>query len=148
MTDIVERLRDTYSAWNNPPSPALPRDAGVVLEAADEIERLRKLPDILAAEIERLRGIPDWKIGEGKPKIIVGSRKLWEAMGKIISEADIVERLRQYVENIRGGEDDPPEGYLCWQAADEIERLRKAWQASIDERDQLQLEIRALKENR
>jgi hypothetical protein len=37
---------------------------------------------------------------------------------------DIVERLRGYVENIRGT-DEPPENYLCWQAADEIERLQE-----------------------
>ena len=42
MSDIVERLRDAYTAWNNPPSDALPRGAGVMLEAADEIERLRE----------------------------------------------------------------------------------------------------------
>ena len=36
---------------------------------------------------------------------------------------DIVERLREYVENIRG-KDEPPENYWCWQAADEIVRLR------------------------
>ena len=42
-------------------------DHQIAVEAADEIERLRH------------------------PKIIVGSRKLWEAMGKIISEAEIDE---------------------------------------------------------
>ena len=36
----------------------------------------------------------------------------------------VVIRLREYVENIRG-KDEPPENYLCWQAADEIERLRQ-----------------------
>lgn len=38
-------------------------------------------------------------------------------------ETDIVQRLRQYVENIRAS-DEPPENYLCGQAADEIERLQ------------------------
>lgn len=37
---------------------------------------------------------------------------------------DIVKRLREYTENIRG-KDEPPENYLAWQAADEIERLRE-----------------------
>lgn len=36
---------------------------------------------------------------------------------------DLEKRLREYVENIRG-KDEPPENYLCWQAADEIERMR------------------------
>jgi hypothetical protein len=39
--DLVERLRGTYTSLNNPPSDGLPDGAGVVLEAADEIERLR-----------------------------------------------------------------------------------------------------------
>jgi len=64
-SDIVERLRATYTVWNNPPSPELPEGAGVMLEAAAEIERLRgqeaanKLNAAqvvaLRAEIERLR---------------------------------------------------------------------------------------------
>ena len=55
------------------------------MEAADEIELLRAQHELalqvhnkMADEIERLR----------HPKIIVGSRKVWEAMGKIISEAE------------------------------------------------------------
>jgi hypothetical protein len=42
MGDLVERLRATYTRWNNPPSPELPTGAGVCLEAADEIARLRE----------------------------------------------------------------------------------------------------------
>lgn len=42
MADIVKRLRTQYDAWNNPPSPELPDGAGLALEAADEIEKLRK----------------------------------------------------------------------------------------------------------
>lgn len=38
--DIAKDLRDTYTRWNNPPSPELPEGAGVLLRAADEIERL------------------------------------------------------------------------------------------------------------
>jgi hypothetical protein len=45
-----------------------------------------------------------------------------------MTEQDIVERLREYVENIRG-EDEPPENYLCWQAADEIE----LWKCRVNE---------------
>ena len=44
---------------------------------------------------------------------------------------DIIERLRAYVENIRGV-DEPPENYLCWQAAAEIERLRKALNEALN----------------
>lgn len=51
MTDIVERLRNQFTEWNNPPSPELPEGAEVVIEAAAEIERLRdhvaKLNDAL-----------------------------------------------------------------------------------------------------
>jgi hypothetical protein len=56
--------------------------------------------------------------------------------------SDIVERAREYVENIRG-KDEPPENYLVWQLADEIERLRKAWDASIEERDLLRTQLAA-----
>ena len=69
MSDVVERLRGAYHAWNNPPSDALPKGAGAVLEAADEIERLNEnlrrcdvdlshsdaLLEKAEAEIERLR---------------------------------------------------------------------------------------------
>ena len=65
MSDIVERLRSRGRELTQVGDGTL---QGLVLGAADEIERLRKLPDILAKEIERLRGIPDWKIGEGKPR--------------------------------------------------------------------------------
>jgi hypothetical protein len=94
MTDIVERLRD-IALIPDPITTA--REAADEIERLraelanetdlaemrlkqagkhfaetcrleSEIERLRKLPDILADEIERLRGIPDWKIGEGKPR--------------------------------------------------------------------------------
>lgn len=37
------------------------------------------------------------------------------------TEPEIVERLRSYARNCGG----PPEDYLTWQAADEIERLTK-----------------------
>lgn len=39
---LIKRLRDTYHAWNNPPSDALPNGAGVVLEAADALESVLK----------------------------------------------------------------------------------------------------------
>lgn len=39
--NLPARLRAQYNAWNNPPSPELPEGAGCLLEAADEIERLR-----------------------------------------------------------------------------------------------------------
>lgn len=39
--DLPARLRAQYNASNNPPSPELPEGAGCLLEAADEIERLR-----------------------------------------------------------------------------------------------------------
>lgn len=41
---------------------------------------------------------------------------------------DIVERLRVYARNCGG----PPEEYLTWWAADEIERLRAALQSIAD----------------
>ena len=41
MTDIVERLRSKFNAWNSPLSEGLPDGAVVLLDAADEIERLR-----------------------------------------------------------------------------------------------------------
>ena len=66
MTDIVERLE---WAWHQ----VSVQEKNAALSAAkDEIERLRH------------------------PKIIVGSRKLWEAMGEIVSEAEI-ERLREEI---------------------------------------------------
>lgn len=80
MTDIVERLREDAAGLRKAVSQASfasdtyvrVREPSLLIavmdDAAEEIERLRKLPDILAAEIERLRGIPDWKIGEGKPR--------------------------------------------------------------------------------
>ena len=62
---------------------------------------------------------------------------------------DIVERLRAYVENIRG-RDEPPENYLCWQAADEIERLRAeaatGFAALEDEIERLRAENEQLRE--
>jgi len=60
MTDIVERLRGNWAHLG-------PDDAE---EAADEIERLRKLPDLLADEIARLRGIPRVKVGDPMPRDI------------------------------------------------------------------------------
>jgi hypothetical protein len=42
---------------------------------------------------------------------------------------DIVERLRNYARNCGG----PPEKYLTWQAADEIERLTKIAQTACNE---------------
>jgi hypothetical protein len=39
---VVERLRAAYTSWNNPPSDGLPDGAGVVLEAADLLERLSR----------------------------------------------------------------------------------------------------------
>lgn len=43
MTDIVERLRGLYDKWNSPHSSpdGLPTGASVMLDAADEIKRLR-----------------------------------------------------------------------------------------------------------
>lgn len=41
MTDTADRLRRLYNTWNNPPSPELPEGAGLLLEAADEIDRMR-----------------------------------------------------------------------------------------------------------
>lgn len=38
---VSERLRQTYTEWNNPPSAGLPDGAKVLLDAADEIDRLR-----------------------------------------------------------------------------------------------------------
>ncbi len=46
--DVMERLRATYAAWNNPPSEGLPEGADILLSAADEITRLR-------AELEQAR---------------------------------------------------------------------------------------------
>ena len=51
MGDIAGRLRQTYTAWNNPPSHESPDGAEVLLDAADEIERLR-------AELEDTRELP------------------------------------------------------------------------------------------
>ena len=48
--DIAAKLRDTYTRWNNPPSPELPEGAEVLLVAADEIERLN-------ADLKKWRGI-------------------------------------------------------------------------------------------
>ena len=45
MGDTVKELRDTYTRWNNPPSPELPEGAGVCLRAADEIEAYREIMD-------------------------------------------------------------------------------------------------------
>ena len=62
MDDIVERAR-----WmaNGEAKAGIGKVRGALFrELADEIERLRH------------------------PKIIVGSRKLWEAMGEIVSEAE------------------------------------------------------------
>ena len=38
---LPEQLWDTYAAWNTPQSEGLPEGAGVVLDAAGEIVRLR-----------------------------------------------------------------------------------------------------------
>ena len=60
---------------------------------------------------------------------------------------DIVERLREYTENIRG-KDEPPENYMAWQAADEIEALRKQLVSDINAEDEiarLEAEIEALR---
>lgn len=50
--DIAAKLRDTYTRWNNPPSPELPEGAEVLLVAADEIERLN-------ADLKKWRGIAE-----------------------------------------------------------------------------------------
>jgi hypothetical protein len=57
--------------------------------------------------------------------------------------SDIVERLREYATNCGG----PPEEYLTWQAADEIERLRaelaeerEAWHGMSSEIERLRKE--------
>ncbi len=52
MTDIVERLRQTYLAWNNP----LSHELDILLLAADEIERLRE-------ENKRLREAGGYMLG-------------------------------------------------------------------------------------
>lgn len=49
---LIERLRAAYTAWNNPPSDGLPGGAGVVLEAADELSRLRVERDRCHARLE------------------------------------------------------------------------------------------------
>lgn len=41
MTNTPDRLRHLYNIWNNPPSPELPEWAGLLLEAADEMDRMR-----------------------------------------------------------------------------------------------------------
>lgn len=40
--DIVERAKAIYNTWNNPPSPELPENGGIVMEMAMEITRLRE----------------------------------------------------------------------------------------------------------
>ena len=94
--DIVERLRD----WQKHLAPANSIDIDILTREA-------------AAEIERLR----------HPKIIVGSRKLWEAMGEIVSEAE-TERLTDIVERLRDIALIPDPITTAREAADEIERLR------------------------
>ncbi len=45
------RLRALYNQWNNPPSAGLPDGAGLLLEAADEIDMLvRTLGDAARRE--------------------------------------------------------------------------------------------------
>jgi hypothetical protein len=57
-TDLIDRLENTYTAWNNPPSEFLPDGAGVLLEAAAALsEKDRRI-----AELEALidgEGCPD-----------------------------------------------------------------------------------------
>ena len=82
MDDIVERAR-----WmaNGEAKAGIGKVRGALFtELADEIEQLREQHAVFVEEIEKLR----------HPKIIVGSRKLWEAMGEIVSEAEI-ERLTE-----------------------------------------------------
>ncbi|WP_353641362.1 Lar family restriction alleviation protein [Mesorhizobium sp. WSM2239] len=47
---LPERLQDTYTRWNNPPSPFLPDGAEVMLKAADAIVALIALVRANAAE--------------------------------------------------------------------------------------------------
>ena len=44
---LIERMRDAYTAWNNPPSDGLPDGAGIVLDAADALAHLRAERDEL-----------------------------------------------------------------------------------------------------
>ena len=40
MSDLSERAREIFNSWNNPPSPELPKGAGIVLELAERIAEL------------------------------------------------------------------------------------------------------------
>jgi len=49
-TDLIERLKDTYTAWNNAPSEFLPDDAGVLLEASAALsEKDKRIGELEAA---------------------------------------------------------------------------------------------------
>lgn len=60
MSEIAERLRATYVEWNSPPSHELPRGAGILLDGAEEIDRLEKaLHKILGVIQCRGPNLPD-----------------------------------------------------------------------------------------
>lgn len=61
MSELVKEARETYTRWDNPPSPELPDNAGIVLRLANRIEELeaglREAETLIAGE---LTGI-EWK---------------------------------------------------------------------------------------
>ena len=90
MTGIVERLRD-YGGEDHAEPGSFHHQ--ICWEAAAEIEHLRHINEELSEDVQTLREFDQAQRDEIErlrhPKIIVGSRKLWEAMGEIVSEAEI-----------------------------------------------------------
>jgi hypothetical protein len=122
----IKRLRAAVDIINASHRDELAR---VTAEYADEIARLRKLPDLLADEITRLRGIPDWKIGEGKP---------------CDKDAEIERLLQELKDAITASE--AKDRYIK-QLELQIERLRADAAAGWDKCEERRLEIERLRDN-